>query len=130
MSENERLDQVPEEEPAGTSGAEQAPSEQAKSEQAEPEKAKSEQAKAEKKSKAGAPSSKKTKKKAKGNRFTRWLREMRSELKKVQWPGWKQVLKNTGIVILCVLVIGVFIWIFDALAHMIIDALLHLVKQA
>jgi preprotein translocase subunit SecE len=51
---------------------------------------------------------------------------MRSELKKVQWPTWKQVLKNTGIVILCVLVVGVFIWIFDALAHAIIQALMHL----
>ena len=69
----------------------------------------------------------KTKKKStKGNRFARWLREMRSELKKVQWPTWKQVLKNTGIVILCVVVIGVFIWVFDALAHWIIKALMNL----
>ena len=75
----------------------------------------------EKKSKA-----KKAKKVNKGNRIARWLREMRSELKKVQWPTWKQVLKNTGVVILCVLVIGIFIWVFDALAHMIIQALMNL----
>ena len=62
----------------------------------------------------------------KGNRISRWLREMRSELKKVQWPTWKQVLKNTGVVILCVLVIGIFIWVFDALAHLIIQALMNL----
>lgn len=87
------------------------------------------QAPEEKKDKAAAKKAKeKAAKKSKGNRFTRWLREMRSELKKVQWPSWKQVLKNTGIVIVCVLVIGVFIWVFDALAHKIIEALINLVS--
>ena len=87
------------------------------------------QAPVEKKDKAVAKKAKeKATKKSKGNRFTRWLREMRSELKKVQWPTWKQVLKNTGVVIVCVLVIGVFIWVFDALAHKIIEALINLVS--
>lgn len=110
MSENERLDQVPEEELTTESAAAET----------KPEKKSKEEKAADKKAKE------KAKKKAKGNRFTRWLREMRSELKKVQWPSWKQVLKNTGIVILCVLVIGVFIWVFDALAHRIIQALMNL----
>lgn len=93
------------------------------------EKEKLDQAPEEKKAKADTKKAKeKAAKKSKGNRFTRWLREMRSELKKVQWPTWKQVLKNTGIVILCVVVIGVFIWVFDALAHMIIEALINLVS--
>ena len=35
-----------------------------------------------------------------------WLREMKSELKKVTWPGKKTVLKNTGTVLLCSLLIG------------------------
>mgnify|MGYP005864942065 CR=1 FL=1 len=42
-----------------------------------------------------------------------WLREMKSELKKVTWPTKKTVLKNTGTVLLCSLAIGVCIWIFD-----------------
>ena len=96
MSENERLDQVSETKSKDT----------------------------EKKSKAKKAN--KVNKVNKGNRIARWLREMRSELKKVQWPTWKQVLKNTGVVILCVLVIGIFIWVFDALAHMIIQALMNL----
>jgi preprotein translocase subunit SecE len=111
MSENERLDQIPEEE---------LPAQPAAEEESKPEKKAKDEKGADKKDKA------KAKKKGKGNRVTRWLREMRSELKKVQWPTWKQVLKNTGIVILCVLVVGVFIWIFDALAHAIIQALMHL----
>ncbi|MGM9661466.1 MAG: preprotein translocase subunit SecE [Oscillospiraceae bacterium] len=46
----------------------------------------------------------------------RWFREMKSELKKVIWPDKKTVLKNTGTVLLCSLVIGVCIWVFDYVA--------------
>ena len=42
-----------------------------------------------------------------------WLREMKSELKKVVWPNKKTVAKNTGTVLLCSLGIGACIWIFD-----------------
>ena len=59
-------------------------------------------------------------------RVVKWFKEMKSELKKVQWPGWKQVAKNTGIVIACVIVVGIFIWVFDALANAIVQALLNL----
>ena len=45
-----------------------------------------------------------------------WFREMKSELKKVVWPNRKTVLKNTGTVLLCSLVIGACIWIFDGVA--------------
>ena len=53
---------------------------------------------------------------------------MRSELKKVQWPGAKSVGKNTLTVIICIVVVGVFIWVFDALATAVVDALLALFK--
>ena len=42
-----------------------------------------------------------------------WFREMKSELKKVIWPDKKTVMKNTGTVLLCSLLIGVCIWVFD-----------------
>ena len=45
-----------------------------------------------------------------------WFREMKSELKKVVWPNKKTVTKNTGTVLLCSLVIGACIWIFDFVA--------------
>ena len=54
----------------------------------------------------------------------RYFRELRSELKKVVWSTPKQVLKNTLIVIVCVLVVGVFIWVFDFVARFGIDALI------
>ena len=40
-------------------------------------------------------------------------RKRRSELKKVVWPDRKTVMKNTGTVLLCSLLIGACIWIFD-----------------
>ena len=55
----------------------------------------------------------------------RYFRELRSELKKVVWPTPKQVLKNTLIVLACVLVVGVFIWVFDLVARIGIDALIN-----
>ena len=57
--------------------------------------------------------------------IARYLRELRSELKKVVWPTPQQVLKNTGIVIACVIVVGAFIWIFDFVARFGIDALIN-----
>ena len=43
-----------------------------------------------------------------------WFREMKSELKKVVWPNKQTVVKNTGTVLLCSLILGACIWIFDA----------------
>ena len=59
----------------------------------------------------------------------RYFRELRSELKKVVWPTPKQVVKNTLIVLACVLIVGVFIWIFDFVATEGIDALIKLVSN-
>ena len=58
----------------------------------------------------------------------KYFRELRSELKKVTWSTPKQVLKNTLIVVACVLVVGVFIWLFDFVARVGIDALIGLAK--
>lgn len=51
----------------------------------------------------------------KKNRILNYFKEVKSELKKVVWPSFKQVKNNTLIVIACVLIIGAFIWILDAL---------------
>ena len=62
-------------------------------------------------------------------RIRRYFRELRSELKKVVWPTPKQVLKNALIVIACVLVVGVFIWLFDLVARTGISALIGLAAK-
>ncbi len=58
-------------------------------------------------------------------KLCRYLRELRSELKKVVWPTPQQVLKNTAIVVACVIAVGVFIWLFDFIAQIGIDALIR-----
>ena len=73
-----------------------------------------------------AKDAKKKKEVKKPNRFLRWLKDLRGELKKVTWPSIKSVVKNVGIVIVCVLLVGVCIWVFDYLAHAVVGALLKL----
>ena len=51
---------------------------------------------------------------------------MKSELKKVVWPTGKQTMNNTVIVIVCCIVVGLCIWLFDWLASSVISALLAL----
>ena len=55
-----------------------------------------------------------------------WFREMKSELKKVVWPTKQTVAKNTGTVLLCSLLIGACIWIFDFVAVSAVDMILKL----
>ncbi len=56
----------------------------------------------------------------------RYFRELKSELKKVVWSTPQQVLKNSLIVVACVLVVGVFIWLFDFVAQTLITGLINL----
>ena len=58
--------------------------------------------------------------------YGKWFREMRSELKKVVWPAPHKVVKNTGIVVACSLVVGAFIWIFDSVSALFIKTLLSI----
>ncbi len=52
------------------------------------------------------------KEKKKGRLGEAW-RGFKSELKKIVWPSWKQVLKNTGVVIVIVLICAVAIAALD-----------------
>ena len=60
-------------------------------------------------------SAKPKKEKKKGNTAGFW-KGFKSELKKIVWPTWKQVLKNTGIVavivVICTIAIGALDWTF------------------
>ena len=60
------------------------------------------------------------------SRIGKWFKDMKSELKKVQWPTRKQTINNTVIVIVCCIIVGICIWVFDALAGAVITALLDL----
>jgi len=59
-------------------------------------------------------------------KVAKYFRELRSELKKVVWPTPQQVGKNTLVVAVCCTIIGAFIWLFDFVARVGIDALIGL----
>ena len=61
-------------------------------------------------------------------RIGRWFREMRSELKKVVWPSKSQMVNNTLVVLACVIVVGIFIWVFDFAASQLVTGILNLVR--
>ncbi len=42
-----------------------------------------------------------------------FFKDYKSETKKIVWPGFKDVLKNTGIVLVMCLIIGALIWLVD-----------------
>ena len=63
-----------------------------------------------------------------GKRISRWFREMKSELKKVVWPTKSQMLNNTLIVLACVLVVGICIWVFDAVGDVIVSGIMSLAQ--
>ena len=58
-----------------------------------------------------------------GKRLAKWFREMKSELKKVIWPSGKQLLNNTLVVLVSVLIVGIIVCLFDLLAGFGIDLL-------
>ena len=60
------------------------------------------------------------------DRVAKWFKDMKGELKKVQWPSKKQTINNTVIVIICVIVVGVVIGAFDFIAGNAIGAILEL----
>ena len=61
-------------------------------------------------------SSKSAKKDEKGGFFSKvgkFLREYRSELKKISWPTFSEVVKNTLITLVVVLIVGIIVWLVD-----------------
>ena len=82
-------------------------------------------AKAEK-TKADKPKAAKEKKPGFFKRLGRFFRDLKAELKKVAWPSGSDTMKKTGIVVVCVIIVGVIVWIFDGIASSVIDALLSL----
>lgn len=57
-------------------------------------------------------------------RVGKWFHDLKSEVKKVVWPTRKQTINNSAIVIGTILVIGVFIWILDAVFNLGVTTLI------
>ena len=53
-------------------------------------------------------------KSAQGERFLYFVKETRIELRKVVWPSREETVKTTGMVMIAVIVVAIFLWIVDA----------------
>ncbi|MEE1283599.1 MAG: preprotein translocase subunit SecE [Acutalibacteraceae bacterium] len=62
--------------------------------------------------------------------IAKFFKDLKGENKKIVWPNGKTVLKNTGIVLIVVLVVGVPIWLFDWGASEGLNALLAIEPNA
>lgn len=51
---------------------------------------------------------------AKGKIFFGFARESHQEVRKVVWPTRQETIKTTGIVLLMVMIVAIFIWILDS----------------
>ena len=51
----------------------------------------------------------------KGREVYGFLRDARTEVRKVVWPTQTETLQTTGIVVACVFVIAIFLWILDSI---------------
>ena len=59
-------------------------------------------------------------------RIGKWFREMRSELKKVVWPTRKELVNNTVVSVVVMLVSALGVWGFDQIARLLVQGLLAL----
>ena len=77
-----------------------------------------------KKAKADKPDEKKSKP-GFFKRVARWFKEMKSELKKVQWPSAKTVRNNTAIVIAFTVVSAILVGGLDMILTTLVDLVLR-----
>ena len=59
-------------------------------------------------------------------RAGKWFREMKSELKKVVWPTHKQLINNTIVSVVVMLISALGVWGFDQIARLLVQGLLNL----
>lgn len=62
-------------------------------------------------------------------RIVAFFRDYKSEVKKIVWPGFKEVVRNTVIVLIICLLIGIIIWLLDFGLGNLIDFLLDIKKS-
>lgn len=60
------------------------------------------------------------------NRLVKYMREVRLELKKVQWPSRREFTVYTGIVVFAVLLFGIIFWGLDTIFLAILRLVTHI----
>lgn len=55
-------------------------------------------------------------------KFTRFFLDAKGEMKKIVWPGKKNVINNTGIVIVVMVIAAIFVGCLDIVTTQLINA--------
>lgn len=58
----------------------------------------------------------------------KFLRDVKNEIKKIVWPGPKTVFKNTGVVLVTIIVIGLFIFGLDTVFMNLLGLIMNIAK--
>jgi len=64
-----------------------------------------------------------------GKAIKGFIKDFRGETKKIVWPGAKEVIKSTGVVLVAVAVIGAGIWLADWLLSLGVDGVMELADK-
>jgi preprotein translocase subunit SecE len=60
-----------------------------------------------------------------GKSFVSFMKETKIELKKVVWPTREETTKTTGMIIIAVIIVSIFLWIVDAFFTWMVQLLTH-----
>ncbi len=58
-----------------------------------------------------------------GKRFSVFLQETKMELRKVVWPGRDETMKTTGMIMIAVVIVAIFLWIVDSIFSWMVQLL-------
>lgn len=54
-------------------------------------------------------------------KFTKFLREVKAEIKKVAWPNKKELQSFTAVVFVTVIIVSAVIWVMDSFSNKVIS---------
>jgi preprotein translocase subunit SecE len=63
-----------------------------------------------------------------GNKVVKYLKDVKSELKKITWPSKNDIVKSTGAVLLCLVIFSVILAIYDSVFGYVLKTVLNYIK--
>lgn len=63
-----------------------------------------------------------------GKSISKFFRDTKGEIKKMVWPAPKAVFRNTGVVLVTIVVIGLFVFGLDALLVNLLGLIMNVAK--
>ncbi len=63
-----------------------------------------------------------------GKSISKFFRDVKSEIKKIVWPTPQAVFKNTGVVLVTIVIIGLFIFGLDTVLMNLLGLIMNIAK--